>query len=114
MTNLNASNLKNKVEVWNKVKIKNKLGEDDYEYQKIKDPLWCNIIPQNISGSTTATQEGNKESYVNQRIRCRKKSLTPTKTMYFIYKGLRYDVDFFQPDYKNDDFWEIMCKIRME
>lgn len=111
---MNTGDLRNPVEVWDKIKVKNKLNEWEYQYQKIKYPLWCNIIPQNLTGGTSITQEGNTPSYVTQKIKCRKLSLTPTKTMYFVYDGVRYDVEYFQPDYKNKDFWEIMCKIRME
>lgn len=31
-----------------------------------------------------------------------------------MYQNIRYDVLYWQPDFKNDEFWEIMLKVRIE
>ncbi|MBV4417467.1 head-tail adaptor protein [Clostridium tyrobutyricum] len=61
------------------------------------------------------TQAGTEYANVTHRLRCRKQSIKNLSTdMYFIDKdNLRYDIEYFQPNYKDDDFWEIMLQVQL-
>lgn len=110
-----TSKLKNKVDLYGKVEGENELGETEYVFGKIK-PMFVNIIPANLTGSTTKSQADTEYAEVTHKIKCRKLSIKKLEIdMYFIDKdGLRYDIKYFQPDYTNSEFWEILCKIKYE
>lgn len=111
---MDDASLMNRLDVYAKVEIEDKLKNTKKVYQKAKT-LRCNIIPAGLSGSVKSTVANTQYAETTHRMRCRKLSLKPTPDMYFIDKdGLRYDIQYFQPDYKNNDFWEIMLKIKME
>lgn len=111
---MDNSTLRDKLDVYEKVEVQGKLNSTKKEYQKTKT-LRCNIIPAGLSGSVKNTVANTKYEETTHRMKCRKLSLKPTPDMYFKDKdGLRYDIEYFQPDYKNNDFWEIMLKIKME
>jgi hypothetical protein len=114
MNNL-TSKLKDKVDLYGKVEDKNELGETEYKFGKIK-PMFVNIIPSNLTGNTTTGQASTEYAEVTHRIKCRKLSIKNLEIdMFFVDKdGLRYDVKYFQPDYTNSEFWEILCKIKYE
>lgn len=111
---MNPGDLRNKLELYQKIKFKNELGEDDYDYKKTKN-VFGNIIPANLTGSERTGQANTLYSEVTHRLKVRKKSITVIeKDMYFMYQNIRYDVLYWQPDFKNDEFWEIMLKVRIE
>lgn len=104
-----ADRLKNLIEVWGKVKFTNDFLEEDYKWDKLKC-VWSEIIP--IGGSLAAGQGDTIYSKVTHRITIRDKSIPDlSNDMYFIYNGLRYDINFFQPNYKYKDAIEIMCTL---
>lgn len=108
-----TNRLRNRLELWGLVDVKNALGEDDKQEQKLKD-IWCNIIPQH--GASKEYLDTSVE-YIEtpQTIIVRKKSLTPQIDMFFKDdKGKRFNIiDFFE-DYKNKEFWEFRTKIVYE
>ncbi|KOF56811.1 hypothetical protein AGR56_09100 [Clostridium sp. DMHC 10] len=104
----------NRAELWDNVPCKNKLEEDDTKEEKIKEPFWCNIIPQSLIGSISTTEAGTTPAETTHKIKCRKKSIVPKRSMFIIYQGIRYDFKYFQPNFKTNDEWEIMCKAKME
>ena len=112
---MDDASLTNRLDVYTKTKVEDEeTGTTKNVYAKTKT-LRCNIIPAGLSGSVKNTVANTQYSETTHRMRCRKLSLKPTSDMYFIDKdGLRYDIQYFQPDYKNNDFWEIMLKIKME
>ncbi|MGN2369261.1 head-tail adaptor protein [Clostridium cagae] len=107
-----TNRLRNKVEVHGKIKIKNELGEDDYDYGKIKS-VWCEIKPQS---GMVKTLEGNYEyAEMSYKITVRNNSIPNLdNTMYFIYKNQKYSIKYFQPNFKNRNMIEIFCKLEVE
>lgn len=112
---MNSGSLRNKLDLYGKVESEDELGATKQVYQKIKT-VFGNIIPANLSGSVSNGQANTLYANVTHRLKVRKLSIKNlTVDMYFKDKdGLRYDIEYFQPDYKNDDFWEIMLKIKYE
>lgn len=110
---MDASVLRNKLDLYGVTGTRQKLGVSTPTYGLIK-PIFCEIIPANLSGSIQSTQAGTEYANVTHRLRCRKQSIKDLSIdMYFMDKdNLRYDIEYFQPDYKNDDFWEIMLKVK--
>lgn len=104
----------NRTELWDSIPCKNKLNENDTKEEKIKDPFWCNIIPQNLKGDISTTEAGTVLAETTHKIKCRKKSINPKRTMFIIYQGLRYDFQYFQPNFKTNDEWEVMAKVRLK
>lgn len=101
--------LTNKIDVYGKVEIENKLHEKDWDWVKIKW-IWSEILP---TGGTLKTTEGNSlYAEVSHKITIRKNSIKNlTNDMYFIYDGQRFDIKFFQPNYKYKDSIEIFCTL---
>lgn len=108
-----SGNYPNKVELWDNVESENELLEKDSKERWIKN-MNVNILPLNLSGSTSTTEAGTIPAETTHRVKCRKKSLNPKRTMFFIYQGVRYYFLYFQPNFKTNDEWEIMCKAKME
>ncbi|NFO89163.1 head-tail adaptor protein [Clostridium botulinum] len=111
MSNL-TNELKDRIEVWGKVPIKNILEEDDYDYRKIKR-VWSKITPQS---GMVKTLDGNYEyAEMSYKIKVRNNSIPNLdNTMYFIYKNQKYSIKYFQPNFKNRNMIEIFCKLEVE
>jgi hypothetical protein len=109
-----SSNLKNKVDVYGKMPFTNELGENDFKDTYIKS-LFVWILPATLTGTTATQPTGTEYSMVQQRVKCRKRSIPDlSKDIYFVYEGIRYDVQYFQPDFKEDEYWDILCKAKFE
>ncbi|RMD02742.1 head-tail adaptor protein [Clostridium autoethanogenum] len=114
MSNL-TSKLKNKLDLYGKTGTKDKLGTKVPTYGKIK-PIFCQIIPASLTGNTQRTVADTEYANVTHVMRCRKLSIKNLAIdMYFIDKdGLKYNILYFQPDYQDNQFWEIMLEIKYE
>lgn len=110
MRNL-CDRLKNKVELYGKVQIKNELGEKDYQYQKIKT-IWAEILPQ--SGSEKAGQGNTLFAEISHKFTIRANAAKLSKDMYFLFLGQTYAIQYFQPNYQHHDRIEIFCKLVVE
>lgn len=102
-----------KIEVFGMTNIENSLGEIDRIPGKIKD-VWAKIIPKH--GKTKNFGDSNVEEVESIiTIKTRKLSIKePSIDMYFIHKGLKYEIiDFFE-DFKTKSFWEFNCKVIYE
>ncbi|AQR98119.1 head-tail adaptor protein [Clostridium saccharoperbutylacetonicum] len=87
----------------------NELGEDDFKDGFIKY-VYGEIIP--TGGVNTSTQADSTQATTSHKITIRSKSIDQlTDDMYFIYKNQRYDIDYFNPNYKFKDSIEIMAKL---
>jgi len=61
-------------------------------------------------GASNYSRTETEQSETTHTVRCRKLSIPePTKEMFFVYQGLRFGIDYFQPDFKNNGFWDIKC-----
>jgi head-tail adaptor len=109
MSNL-TDRLINRIEVWGKVKFENEHFEEDYRWDRIKY-IWSEIIP---TGGSLATGQPNDISYakITHKITVRNNAIPNlSNSMYLIYKGQRFDINFFQPNYKYKDAIELMCTL---
>jgi head-tail adaptor len=106
-----ASQLIHRIAAYGKVEFKNELGEKDYRYEKIKS-IWSRITA--LSGSVKDGDGHTEYADITHRITIRVSAIELTKDMYFIYKGQRYDVKYFNPNYKYKDRIEIMVSLVVE
>lgn len=104
-----TSRLKNRIDVYGKTEIENELGELDYTYGKIKS-IWAEIMP---TGGSTKNTEGNiLQAQTSHRITIRANAVKElTNDMYFEYKGQRYDIKYFNPNFKYGDSIEVFCEL---
>lgn len=108
MTNL-CSRLNNRVALYGKIEAINELGEKDYQYQKIKT-IWAEVLPQ--SGSEKVGQGNTIFAEISHKFTVRTKAIDSlSNDMYFIFEGQKYDIKYFQPNYKWHDRIEIFCKL---
>ena len=106
-----AGRLNNKAELFGLVDIINELGENDTIEGKIKD-VYCNIIPQSATKTNTPVTEGYSYSH---KFTVRSKSIeNPKLNMFFILKGQKYKIKYWQQDFKNNEFLEIFTELKME
>lgn len=104
-----ASRLSNKIDVYGKIKFINELDETDYRWDKIKS-VWSEIIP--TGGSLKTGQGDTIYADITHKITIRNNAIPNlTNDMYFMYKKLRFDINFFQPNYKYKDSIECMCNL---
>ena len=109
---MQTADLNQKIELWGMTDTRNEIGELERTPKKIKD-LWAKIIPRH--GSTSKVAEIVDEVVLNVIIRCRKLSVkNPSIDMYFVQKGLKYEVIDFIEDMKNKDFMEFNCQVIYE
>lgn len=106
-----ASQLNNRIDVYGKVEFINELTEKDYRYEKIK-PIWSKIIA--LNGAVKDGEGNSQYADITHRITIRVGAIELTKDMYFIYKGQRYDIKYFNPNYKYKDRIEIMASLVVE
>lgn len=107
MDNLTAR-LRNKLTLYSKQPIINEIGEDDFEYAPLKK-VWGEII--NWGGSNTKSVAGTTTEQTSHRIIIRSNAVSElTDDMYFVHKGIRYDIEYFNPSFKKNDFIEILVK----
>lgn len=104
-----------RAELWGMVKFQNELREWDIKEGKIKD-IYCNILPANPSSQSqkwsTTIVEVLEHSH---KFTVRSKSIIDIKRdMFFIFKGLKYEVNSWNPDFKNNEFIEIFTNLVLE
>lgn len=107
-----ASRLNCRIDVYGEVPVENELEEMDYDYGKIKS-IWAEITPQ---GGSIKPSEGNTQyADISHKIVIRANSIPDlTNDMYFMFKGQRYNIKYFNPNYKYRDRIEIMCSLVVE
>ncbi|WP_338337726.1 head-tail adaptor protein [Clostridium butyricum] len=104
-----TSRLRNKVVLYGRVPGENELGEDTFSYEPIKK-LNAEII--SLGGSTTTSEGETIKATTKHKITIRSNAIDKLKNdMYFMYRGQRYDIDYFNPNFKYDDSIVIMAKL---
>lgn len=111
MNNITAT-LRNIVEVWKEEQKENVLGENDIQDVFIKN-AYCSILPMTSRvHKDDANTEHNEHTY---KIRFRKLSIPGIeKNWYFLLGKNRYDVDYYNEDFKDNNFLEVFCIRREE
>ncbi|QHI73787.1 phage head completion protein [Aminipila terrae] len=107
-----SSRLNCRIDVYGKKDYINALGEDDYIYEKLKS-IYAEITP---SGGSLLSGEGNTtHADISHKFVIRSNSISNlSNDMYFIFKAQRYDIKYFNPNYKYRDRIEIFCSLIME
>lgn len=103
-----TTRLRRRATVYSKQEIENEMHEKDFEYAPLKK-VWCEITDwggSNVQGVGNT----NKES-TSHRIIIRSNAIKDLTTdMYFVHMGIRYDIEYFNPSFKYNDFIEILAK----
>ena len=111
MSNL-ASRLKNRIDVYGRTEIENELGETDYIFSKIKS-IWAEITPK--SAEILDGQGNTTYADISHKVLIRSNAIQNlTNDMYFVYKNQRYDIKYFNPNYKYNDSIEIFTRLVIE
>ena len=105
-----TSRLKNKLALYGKTIILNELGEDSFDYDVIKYPIFAEILPQ---GGRKEQEQGNTtQAITSHKITIRSNSIDNLKNdMFFVYQNQRYDIEYFNPNYKYNDSVEISATL---
>lgn len=103
--------LRHLVEVYQMKVLVNDLGENDTTPELLKR-AYCEILPLN---SSVKNGEANTENNQHQfKFTFRRKSIQGIKKdWFFLFEGLKYEVIYFNRDFKDNQFIEVFC-IRME
>lgn len=105
-----TSRLRTKLALYGKgIPFINELGEDDFKEGFIKY-VYGEIIP--IGGSNITIEGESTQATTSHKITIRSRAVDQiTDDMYFVFKNQRYDIDYFNPNYKYKDSIEIMVKL---
>lgn len=100
--------LRHLVKVYSMQNTLNELGENEKEPLLLKK-AYCDIIPQNSSVKIgQANTETNEHSF---KFIFRIKSVPGIeKDWFFIYENLKYEILYFNRDFKDNQFIEVFCK----
>lgn len=103
--------LRHLIEVYQMKVLVNDLGENDTVPELLKR-AYCEILPLN---STVKNGEANTENNQHQfKFTFRRKSIRGIKKdWFFLFEGLKYEVIYFNRDFKDNQFIEVFC-VRTE
>lgn len=109
---MTASDLKCRVEVCRRVEGENALGETTYAYEPERK-VWARIVPV---GGRTAELAGDMERVeATHRVTVRRGSLPELTTdLCLRFRGQRYQVVSFYPNYRESGFVELQCRLVVE
>ncbi|MBW9170775.1 hypothetical protein K2F43_06085 [Clostridium estertheticum] len=102
-----------RAELWGMVKYIDTLKQHNVKEGKIKDLIFCNILPvASVQKKYSAVTEVVEYSH---KFTVRTKSITNINVaMFFVYKKQRYEFQYWNPDYKNNQFIEVFTKLIVE
>ena len=104
---IQTSQLKNRVELHGPVDIVDALGMESQGFGFIKRMF---VEIKLGGGASRYPKIESENSETTHTVRCRKLSIPePSKEMFFVYQGLKFSIEYFQPDFKNNQFWDIKC-----
>ncbi|MBN3398150.1 phage head completion protein [Clostridium botulinum] len=107
-----TNQLNQRAELWGMIEFKNELEETDIKEDRIKDLVYCNILPQSVVKTSTPVSEGYEYTH---RFKVRLKSIeNPKLDMFFIFKEQKFFFKYWEPDYKNNEFLYIFCELKLE
>ena len=103
--------LRHLIEVYQMKVLVNDLGENDTAPELLKR-AYCEILPLN---SSVKNGEANTENNQHQfKFTFRRKSIQGIKKdWFFLFEGLKYEVIYFNRDFKDNQFIEVFC-VRTE
>jgi SPP1 family predicted phage head-tail adaptor len=107
-----SSRLNCRIDVYGKVKVINNLNENEYKYDILKS-VWADVIPQN--GNLQSSEVNVRYANVSHKITVRKNAIPNiSNDMYFVFQGQRYDIEYFNPNYKYNDRIDVFCNLVVE
>ena len=107
-----TSRLTCRVDVYDRVEAYNDRGELLPVHRKIKS-VWAEITPQ--TGRLDNMEGLMERADINYKFVVREGAIPHIKnSMYLIYKGQRYDIRYYNPNYKYKDNVEIFCTLVVE
>ena len=109
---MNSGKLRNRIDYYAKVKSENDFGEVTYNYSK-SGSVWAQITP--VSGKTEDIEGNSVQADITHKFIIRKQAIKqPRNDMFFMYRGQRYEVMYFMPNYLKNDTVEFYCKLVIE
>ncbi len=107
-----ASELRHRIAVYAVRDVRDDTDESYNEYYELRK-IWAKIIPVN---GRTETIDGDMERVVvTHRVFIRTAALPELASeMYFMYRGQKYEVQYFMPVYNQRGLTEIGCVLTME
>jgi SPP1 family predicted phage head-tail adaptor len=104
--------LRHRVDVFSKSESKTEFGEVTHLYERTRT-VWAEVTPTN--GKENRIDGDSIQVAVTHKITTRKGAIKePRNDMYFEYKGQRYEVLYFMPNYRRNDLVEFYCKLIIE
>ena len=102
-----------RAELWGMIPFENELKEQDVIEGKIKDLIYCNILPRdNMNKQNSGITKSIEHSH---KFKVRKKSIANiSMNMFFVFNGLRYNFKSWNPDFQNGEFIEIFTDLILE
>lgn len=98
--------------MFSRTESKTEFGELTYKYEKVQT-VWAEIIP--ISGRENTLDGNSIQASITHKVTVRMGAIKqPRNDMYFEYKGQRYEVMYFMPQYRRNDLIEFYCKLIIE
>lgn len=103
-----TNRLRHLVEVYSMENTVNELGENE-SIPKFFKNAYCEIVPQNSSVKQgQANTESNEHSF---KFIFRIKSVADIKKdWFFVYEKFKYEIIYFNRDFKDNQFIEVFCK----
>ncbi len=102
--------LRHKIDVYAKSESKTEFAEITYDYKKITS-VWAEVKP--ISGKENSIKGDSAQVSVTHRIITRSEAIKkPRNDMYFVFKGQKYEIEYFSCYYKC--VIEFYCKLIIE
>ncbi len=106
-----ADRLSNRIDVYDKTETQNELLETVYTWGIIKT-VWAEILPYK---GAMKNEDGSNIADVSYKITVRSGAIPNLNNqMYFIYKGMRFNIDYFHPHFKERNLIEIICTVEVE
>ena len=103
--------LRHFIDVYTMIDTINELGENDKKPELFKK-AYCEIVP--LNSSVKNGEAGTEENQHQFKFIFRVKSVPRIKKdWFFIYEGLKYEVIYFNRDFKDNQFIEVFC-VRKE
>ena len=107
-----ASRLKNKIDVYGRVPFVNELNQTDYKPDLLKS-IWAEITV--LNGNLKEGIANTVYADVGYKIVIRANSIQNlSNDMFFKFNNQRYDIKYFNPNYKYKDSIEIFCSLVVE
>ena len=104
--------LRHRVAVFAKTEGKTEFNELSYGFEEIRR-VWAEILP--LRGKEIKMDGGSLQEEITHKITTRMGAIKePRNDMFFEFKGQRFEVLYFMPNYKRNDLVEFYCKLIIE